>query len=115
LRDGSSGGVQTPTQAYLFTIPEVKPKEKISAKKRIFAQVKHVTSGVFHYDFLKADSFAKIAQLTSPIMDEAQENNIIVMTDENHRPVVVFKHSQGGNRSGCCSSEGKEIRYRNFR
>ena len=43
-----------------------KPKEKRSAKKRLYAQVKHVSSGSFSYSGRKAETFAEIARSSTP-------------------------------------------------
>lgn len=100
LRDGSRGSIQTsdPVQAALFTAPSLAPKEKRISKRKLYAEVKHSSSGTFYYGG-KAGNFSAISQIAATIMGEAQENNIATLTDENDVPIAVLRPSVGTSNS----------------
>lgn len=102
VRDRAGAGVRAGggQQLDLFTGATVPNLHQRRAKRSVFAQVKHAAAGTFTFSGGPVGTMAEIAGIASPIMDGAQESNLLVMLDENNMPVAVLKHSVGGKASG---------------
>ncbi|MBP7235963.1 MAG: strawberry notch family protein, partial [Bifidobacterium sp.] len=102
VRDRAGAGVRAggDRQLDLFTGATVPSLHQRRAARSVFAQVKHAAAGKFTFSGGPVGTMAEIAGIAKPIMDGAQESNLLVMLDEKNMPVAVLKHSVGGKASG---------------